>query len=99
MGFVNAFSHRSCFDGATLMRVIDGHIEELWRNSFEKQFTLHAHKAPFAKKDLLKSRNYRWDPKKSVWHKTLFEKNLKAEEMYLEQNVYEGKPQHELREH
>ncbi len=97
-GFVNAFAHRACFDCATLLRVLDGHFAELWETSFQKQYQVFAHRAPFAKKDLLKSRNYRWDPKKSVWHKILFEKNLKDEELYLETSIYEGQSFHEATE-
>jgi len=53
---------------------------------------LWAERAPFAKKDLLKQRGYRWSPggegSRKAWYKDLPEYQVDAEMLYLNQEVY-----------
>ena len=53
---------------------------------------LWAERAPFAKKDLLKQRGYRWSPGgngiRKAWYKDLPEEQVEAEMLYLNKEVY-----------
>lgn len=53
---------------------------------------LWAERAPFAKKDLLKQRGYRWSPGgngiRKAWYKDLPEDQVEAEMLYLNKEVY-----------
>jgi len=52
---------------------------------------VEATRAPFEAKDLLKSRQYRWNPQKRVWGKFISEKELESEKMWLREKIYAGK--------
>lgn len=94
-GFVNPFAHRAIFDCAATFRLIEPYLEELIERSYQKEYLVLATGAPFASKDLLKGRGYRWDPEKRVWKKIFFEDNLEAERAFLAENVYGGNALHE----
>lgn len=64
----------------------------------EKTQRLFAVRAPFEKKDDLKAHDYRWladfshHGKKGVWSKSIRESDIKAEQQWLSDTVYAGKP-------
>jgi len=81
--------------GKLAMSVLLAHARE---NS-QRLFAVHA---PFDKKDDLKARGYRWladftysdhgKQKKGVWSISVAEADIKAEQQWLEETVYKGKP-------
>jgi DNA polymerase-3 subunit epsilon len=91
-GFVNPFAHRALFDCATTFRLIENHLEELIATSYEREILLRAVNAPFAHKDKLRYRGYRWDSELRVWQKTVFEPKLTSEREFLANEIYLGIP-------
>lgn len=77
-------------------------MAELLAHAREKSRRYFAIRAPFEKKDALKERGYRWLPdftyndhgkqKKGVWSISVTEANIEAEQQWLEETVYKGKP-------
>jgi len=89
-GFVNPFAHRALFDCATTFRIIAPHLTELYERCQQREFEVRALGAPFASKDVLKARGYRWDGDARVWHKTFAESALPLEREFLASQVYGG---------
>ncbi len=87
-GFVNPFAHRALFDCATTFKLVAPHLAELLSRSFEKEFLVYAWQAPFAKKDELRLRGYRWNGEKRVWVKKIFESGKEQELSFLDEQVY-----------
>ncbi len=94
-GFVNSFAHRALFDCATTFRLISPYMQELISRSFMKEYRLIAQGAPFAAKDNLKGRRYRWDAGNRVWTKDVLEDALESEREFLRKEVYPGEDTHE----
>jgi DNA polymerase-3 subunit epsilon len=56
-------------------------------------YTVYALNSPYATKDLLKARQYRWDGDQNVWHRTLAGKNAFDDETaWLKSEIYGGRP-------
>jgi hypothetical protein len=56
-------------------------------------YTLFALNSPYATKDLLKARKYRWDEDQKVWHRTVVGKQSFDEEvLWLKSEIYGGRP-------
>lgn len=82
-GFVNPFPHRALFDCATVLRLLDGRFDELVHNAFAPYVRIEATGAPFAVKDELKARGYRWNPDARVWWTKLRADERPEETNYL----------------
>jgi DNA polymerase III subunit epsilon len=87
-GFLNPFPHRALFDCATTFRLIAPHLELLTRRSYEREYRVAATCAPFEKKDILRSRGYRWSPEDRVWSMAVLGCDLTDEQQFLEREVY-----------
>ena len=56
-------------------------------------YTLFALNSPYATKDLLKARKYRWDGDQKVWHRTVVGKpSFDEEALWLKNEIYGGRP-------
>ena len=66
------------------------YLFELIRSAREPFIEICAYRAHFDRKDLLKSRAYRWDPELRVWKKCLFKSGIEAEMKWLEEKIYLG---------
>ena len=66
------------------------YLHELVRSAREPFIEICAYRAHFDKKDLLKSRSYRWDPELRVWKKCLFKSGVEVEMKWLVEKVYLG---------
>lgn len=93
-GFVNPFAHRALFDCATTFKVLSSHFPELYQRSLEREVKVLAVGAPFEKKDLLKSRQYRWNGEQRVWGKVVTESSLDDERAFLSSEIYIGESRH-----
>jgi len=94
-GFVNPFSHRAVFDCATTFNIIAKHVDSMIARSYLKEILIKACYAPFESKDLLKAKNYRWDPTEKVWSRVVVESELEEERAFLRDSVYNGNSRHE----
>jgi len=72
-------------------------LKELFDNAQKKEFFVHAVKAPFASKDMLKAARFRWDADNKVWYKKVSESEQK-EINELMSKVYPNSPQHVIKE-
>lgn len=93
-GFVNPFAHRAVFDCATTFRLIQPHMAELVKRSYEPEIRFYAVGSPFESKDILKAHHYRWDTEKRVWHKTVVQDHAERERAFLAEKVYRGQTRH-----
>lgn len=93
-GFLNPFAHRAMFDCATTFRLITPYLGELINRSYEREFELLAHQAPFDKKDVLREQGYRWNQGSRVWGKKVFESQLPEERTFLKQQIYSDESMH-----
>ena len=64
---------------------------ELIQTASSPSWTIRARGAPFAAKDDLKARRYRWDPVKKNWWTQVREVSREAEEAWLAEVVYGGR--------
>lgn len=87
--------HRADSDCIALLRVLtnsfpDGTsiFKHLLKTAYSGQTKVLAWRAPFEKKDVLKSRGYYWDGAQKVWHITVSSEHARAEEDFLSQEVY-----------
>jgi len=79
-----------CLALAFLMETVKKASRWLFANESEAQCTVEAYGSPFAEKDTLKGRGYRWDGDKKVWHTTLKKDDLDAELSFLNSLYYQG---------
>lgn len=84
-------AHRATTDCLALLKLLDvsGRLPELWQRANASSFLVRADKAPYAKKDLLKSRKYKWDMERKVWWREL--PNAEAVELekgWLTDSIY-----------
>jgi len=93
-------AHRAEMDCHALLTVLMAELPGLGMNglahllstSREPSYRLQATGAPFAAKDLLKNRGYRWDNTGKVWHTRLGgDEALQAECEWLQKQVYGGR--------
>ena len=56
-----------------------------------KEYKVAALQAPFESKDLLKSRGYRWNAERKVWHTVIQESLFETEAEWLKAEVYNNK--------
>jgi len=80
-GALHLISHVDKVTGKT-------YLAELLENAKTPQVSIESTKAPFEKKEILKSRQYRWNPQKRVWTKVISENELESEKDWLMKNVY-----------
>jgi DNA polymerase-3 subunit epsilon len=92
--------HRAAADCHALLAVINAPLPlsgttglaRLLQAARATSFRVFADNAPFAAKDLLKNRGYRWDPERRVWHGEVGdEAALDDERAWLKANVYGGR--------
>jgi DNA polymerase-3 subunit epsilon len=67
------------------------YLFELLDNSRKSIVLISATFAIYEKKDLLKSRNYKWEPQKKVWEKEIYQDQYDAEIKWLEETIYQGR--------
>ena len=93
-------AHRAEMDCHALLTVLMAELPGLGLNGLshllsearKPSYRLQATGAPFAAKDLLKNRGYRWDAAGKVWHTKLGgDAALQAECEWLQQSVYGGR--------
>jgi DNA polymerase-3 subunit epsilon len=93
-------AHRAGMDCHVLLAVLDQPLPvsgttglaRLMEAARAPYFRVYADAAPFAAKDLLKARGYRWDPDRKVWHgQARDEATLAEERAWLKANVYSGR--------
>jgi len=92
-------AHRAGMDCHALLAVLNQPLPVSGRTGLARllqaarapSFRVFADAAPFAAKDLLKARGYRWDAERRVWHAQLGdEAALREEGVWLKSNVYGG---------
>ena len=54
------------------------------------QIAVFAYNAKIETKDTLKENQYRWNPTKKVWHKTIQPLDIESERKWLTENIYHG---------
>jgi len=88
-------SHRAMLDVDALIHLLTNNLYddnkpliELIQNARKSLCVSYAYNAPIQNKDILKSNQYRWNPYKTVWHKTIERSELEQERVWLEKNVY-----------
>ena len=69
------------------------HLAELIKRSQQSIIRLEARNAAFEKKDVLKSRGYRWDPAERVWYTEALESDINKEQGFLSEEIYHGPSQ------
>lgn len=75
----------ACDDGAgrpLLSHLVDSAMSDSW--------DVRAVGAPFAVKDALRARGYRWDAADRVWHRAVSDRDRQREEWWLAAQVYGG---------
>ena len=93
-GFLNPFAHRALFDCATTFRLIQNYFAEMLELSYQPEMIFFATNAAFAKKDLLKNADYRWNNEQRVWSKRVFQSDAEEEKAFLREKIYDGYSQH-----
>ena len=92
--------HRAAADCHALLAVLNAPLPRsgttglarLLQAARATSFRVFADDAPFAAKDLLKSRGYRWDPERRVWHgEVRDEAALEEERAWLKAKIYGGR--------
>lgn len=73
-------SQEQCDPGSSHRRT---HLQRLLHTSAKSTFRVEAMHAPYAAKDRLKARHYRWDPTRKIWCKELAQKDLAAERSWF----------------
>lgn len=68
-GFLNPFPHRALFDVITMLKIYFDYDEEaVLTNAKAPTVKIFALNLPFAKKDMAKSRGYKWDADGKIWY-------------------------------
>jgi len=90
-------SHRAMNDVNALINLLTNSlyeaeypIEEIIKKSNQPIYNIFATGSDFQKKDVLKSRRYRWDTKKRVWWKKINADSIESEKEWLTNKVYGG---------
>lgn len=84
-------AHRATGDCEALLHLLDvsGKLGELWRAARTPSWEVWAVGSPFATKDLLKSRGYRWHADSKTWFRGLnTEAEVQDEQQWLGANIY-----------
>lgn len=93
-------AHRSLTDCQALLRILSLPLprsstlgmSHILAHQGDLSFVLHAVGAPFASKDLLKARHYRWNPERKVWSREVYGlHDFESEKIWLGQMVYGGR--------
>jgi DNA polymerase-3 subunit epsilon len=93
-------AHRAGMDCHALLSVLNKPMPVSGGTGFARlleaaratSFRVFADGAPFAAKDQLKARGYRWDPERRVWHAELRDQAaLDSERAWLKANVFGGR--------
>ena len=66
-------------------------MKQMLDNARLKEYKVSALQAPFESKDLLKSRGYRWNAERKVWHTVIQESLFESEAEWLKTEVYNNK--------
>jgi DNA polymerase-3 subunit epsilon len=87
-------AHRADEDCLALLHILatpfdDGTLPLKYLRESAAAGTVHviAWDSPFATKDILKERKYRWEPARKVWHTFISPAELEAEQKWLAENV------------
>jgi len=91
-------AHRRATDCEALLQLLRQTLPRSGVSAFEKlladvqnpAYSLAALDSPFEKKELLKTRGYRWDDKRRVWHRVVPHAAAKAEAEWLKAEIYGG---------
>ena len=91
--------HRAEIDCLALLEVLAQPLGDTGGTAFqalltsarEESLRLWANDSPFATKDALRGRGYRWDAQERCWHKELRQPGLEAELGWLKTTVYGGR--------
>lgn len=95
--FVQA--HRALSDVDSLIYLLSmrtsanapAYFREMLENARRPSVLILAKASPFETKDLLRERNYTWDPKARCWQKQTYKESLDGEIEWLEAAVYSGR--------
>lgn len=96
--------HRALHDVKAALQLLtmdnDGltYLQRIASESALKTFLVEAVGSPFESKDLLKARQFRWNPAKRVWWKEVAEPDLEELNVFLESEVYNGKNKAQVEE-
>jgi len=93
-------AHRAADDCLAALTVLAEQLPNSGRSGLAKlldsarrtTFRFQAIGAPFATKDILKARGYRWNPRERFWWKDVAEADRETEQAWLAENIYESKP-------
>lgn len=82
-----------CLAGITMLSTVlpkSGNLAlaELLSRGRRPTVRIWAQNSPFPKKDILKARGYRWDPREKCWHIAVDEPLVDAEVKYLQNEIY-----------
>jgi len=99
-------AHRALNDSDALIHLLSfkdqssgtPYLSELLTNARRSVVRVIAAKSPFETKDLLKDRDYSWDPKKKAWHRTVYKDELDQEMEWLMAKVYSGEFRGQIQE-
>jgi DNA polymerase III subunit epsilon len=90
-------AHRAEVDVTALLHLVDHRLDEggtvmreLLRTAARPTIEIDAAGAPFAAKDELKARGYRWDADRRCWTTVIRDGSAEAERAWLETAVYAG---------
>ena len=92
-------AHRALNDSDALLYLLSHSSEksptpylfELLNNARKPTVFVSALYSPFETKDLLKARQYRWEPNLKSWVKEVFTEQKESEIQWLEEVIYQGK--------
>ena len=91
-------SHRAMMDVDALIHLLTNKqysgsekpIIELIQNARKPKVKVFAYNSKIETKDLLKENQYRWNPNKKVWHKTIKHSDMDNERTWLSETIYNG---------
>ena len=90
-------SHRAMMDVDALIHLLTNSqyqtkrpLSEIINNARKPQVIVFAYNAKIETKDILKENQYRWNPAKKVWHKTIDHSEMNSEREWLTDTIYNG---------
>lgn len=96
--------HRADADVTALLHLLDHRLDDgttiagkMLETARRPSWIIDAVEAPFAVKDLLRERGYRWNGVGRYWSATLAEEEVEAEIAWAERSVYDGRRRPDVR--